>query len=64
MPPPAASPLTAAITGFSQSSTALTSTCQPVAITRAISPWIWSGTPAGRGGSVVVDRSAPLQNAR
>ena len=50
MPPPAAVALTAAITGFSQSSTALTSRCQPVRISRAASPTARSGAPSGRAG--------------
>ncbi len=50
-PPPAAVPLTAATTGFSQSRIDATRRCQPRRIMRATSPRARSGAPSGRGGS-------------
>src|SRR4051812_33790552 len=65
MPAPAAVPLTAAITGFSQSRTAVTTRCQPVAMLRATSPCARLGAPSGFSGvGTGTRRSAPVQNAR
>src|SRR3954464_5574520 len=65
MPAPAAVPLTAAITGFSQSRTAVTTRCQPVAMLRATSPCPRFGAPSGFSGvGTGTRRSAPVQNAR
>src|SRR3954447_5411054 len=65
MPAPAAVPLTAAITGFSQSRTAVTTRCQPVAMLRATSPCARFGAPSGFSGvGTGTRRSAPVQNAR
>src|SRR4051812_14648551 len=65
IPAPAAVPLTAAMTGFSQSSTAVTTRCQPVAMLRATSPCARVGAPSGFSGvGTGTRRSAPVQNAR
>ena len=65
MPPPAAVAFTAAMTGFSQSSTADTSRCHPVRMSRAASPVARSGAPSGRAGPGAGERrSAPVQNPR
>ena len=65
MPPPAAVPLTPAMTGFSQSRMEVTRRCQPSRIMREASPTTLSGAPSGlgRGGRRPPRRSAPLQNA-
>ena len=47
---PAAVPLIAPITGFSQSTTAVMSRWAPPRIMRATSPMTSSGTPSGRTG--------------
>src|SRR3954452_15402435 len=65
MPAPAAVPLTAAITGFSQSRAAMTTRCQPAAMLRATSPCARFGAPSGFSGvGTGTRRSAPVQNAR
>ncbi len=60
---PAAVPLTAAMTGFSQSITAPTSRWAPRLMLRPTSPRARSGASAGRGLSGIRDtrRSAPVQ---
>jgi hypothetical protein len=65
MPPPAAVPLTPAITGFSQSRIDVTTVCQPSMIMRAASPTTLSGASPGfgRGARWPPRRSAPVQKA-
>ena len=65
IPPPAAVPLTPAMTGFSQSRMEVTRPCQPSLIMRDASPTTLSGASSGfgRGGSRPPRRSAPVQKA-
>ena len=65
IPPPAAVPLTPAMTGFSQSRMEVTRLCQPSRIIRDASPTTFWGASSGfgRGGSWPPRRSAPEQKA-